>query len=95
MDIRFSFTYHVQVATFYFMNVATLKKKESDTKNYNELVKEKYDFDEKPSVDDKYEEQIVMDILNNVLYDHIKTEEPYVELTVQDAETIHGEITAK
>ena len=71
------------------------KRKGSDTKNYNELVKEKYDFDEKPSVDDKYEEQIVMDILNNVLHNHIKTEEPYAELTVQDAETIHGEINSK
>ena len=48
------------------------------------MVKEKYNLDEKPSVDDKFEEQIVMDILNNVWYDHIKTEEPYVEPTVQD-----------
>ena len=36
-----------------------------------------------------------MDILNNVLHNHIKTEEPYAELTVQDAETIHGEINSK
>ena len=52
------------------------------------MVKEKYDFNEKSSVDDKFEEQIVMDILNNVPYDHVETEEPYVEPTVQDAETI-------
>ena len=56
------------------------------------MVKEKYNLDEKPSVDDKFEEQIVMDILNNVWYDHIKTEEPYVEPTVQDAQTIDDEI---
>ena len=44
----------------------TEKKKDSDTKKYNESIKEKYNFYEKPSVDDKLEEQIVMDILNNV-----------------------------
>ena len=33
-----------------------------------------------------------MDILDHVLYDHIKTEEPYIELTVQDAQTINDEI---
>ena len=68
------------------------KKKDSDTKKYNDLVKEIYDFDEKPSVDDKFQEQIVVGILINVLYDHIKTEESYVEPTVQDAQTIDEEI---
>ena len=29
-----------------------LKEKDSDTEKYNESVKEKYDFHEKPSVDD-------------------------------------------
>ena len=52
------------------------------------MVKEKYDFDKKPSADDEFEEQIVMNILNNVPYSYIKTEKLYVELTVQDAETI-------
>ena len=56
------------------------------------MVKEKYSLDKKPSVDDKFEEKIVMDILNNVWYDHIKTEELYVEPTVQDAQTIDDEI---
>ena len=68
------------------------EKKDPDTKKYNESVKEKYDFDEKPSVDDKFEEQIVLDILNNVPYDHIKAEKSYVEPTVQDVETIDDEI---
>ena len=55
-------------------------------------MKEKYNFDEKASVDDKFEHQIVMDILNKVSYDHIKTVELYVEPTVQDAQTIDDEI---
>ena len=49
---------------------------DSDTKRYNDLVNEKYDFDEKPSVGNKFEEQIVMDILDDIPYNHIKTEEP-------------------
>ena len=68
------------------------EKKDSDTKKYNESVKAKGDFDRKPSVDNKFEEQIVKDILNNVPYDHIKSEEPYVEPTVQDVQTIDDEI---
>ena len=56
------------------------------------MVKEIYDLDEKPSVDDKFQEQIVVVILINVLYDHIKTEESYAEPTVQDAQTIDEEI---
>ena len=46
----------------------------------------------KPIVDDKFVEQIVMDILDHVLYDHIKTEEPYIEPTVHAAQTINDKI---
>ena len=56
------------------------------------MVKEKYDFDKKPSADDTFEEQIVMNILNNVPYSYIKIEKLYVELTVQIAETIDDEL---
>ena len=67
-------------------------KKDSDTKKCNDSVKKKIDFDKKPIVDDKFVEQIVIDILDHVLYDHIKTEEPYIEPTVPDAQTINDEI---
>ena len=77
MDIRFSFTNHVQIATFYF--IKHWKKKTQTPKKYNTLVKEKFDFDKKPSVEDKFEEKSVIDILNNVPYNHIKAEEPNVE----------------
>ena len=46
----------------------------------------------KPSADDTFEEQIVMNILNNVPYSYIKIEKLYVELTVQIAETIDDEL---
>ena len=78
------------IVTFYI--IKHRKKKDSDTTKYNESVKEKSDFDEKPSVDGRFEEKIVMDILNNILYDLIKTEEPYVEPTVQDPETTDDRI---
>ena len=68
------------------------EKKDSDTIKYNDLVEGNHDFDEKSSFDDKFEEQIAMDILNNVPYDHIKTEEPYVETIVQDVQTIDEEV---
>ena len=68
------------------------EKNDSDTKKYNELVKENYDFDEKPGAEDKFEEQIVMDIINKVPYNHIKTEELYVEPTVQGTEKIDDKI---
>ena len=87
-DLFLNITYKLQHCIL--LNIE--KKKDSDTKKYNDLVKEIYDFDEKPSVDDKFQEQIVVGILINVLYDHIKTEESYVEPTVQDAQTIDEEI---
>ena len=71
------------------------EKKDSDTKKHNDLVKEKYNFDKKPSVDDKFEEQIVMDLLEDVPYDHIKTEGPYTEPTAQDVQTTNDEIKQK
>ena len=70
-------------------------KKDSDTKKHNDLVKEKYNFDKNPSVDDKFEEQIVMDLLEDVPYDHIKTEGPYIEPTAQDVQTTNDEIKQK
>ena len=76
---QFSFTYKLQHS--FLLNT---EKKDSGTK--------KFDFDKKPIVDDKFVEQIVMDILDHALYDHIKTEEPYIEPTVQDAQTINDEI---
>ena len=69
MDIRVSFTYQIQIATFCFIKHW---KKDSDTKKCNELVEGKYDYDEKQSAGNKFEEQIVMDIINSLLYDHIK-----------------------
>ena len=42
--------------------------------------------------DNKFKEQIVIDILNNVPYDHVKTKQPYVEPTAQDAEKIDDKI---
>ena len=80
---QFSFTYKLQHS--FLLNA---EKKDSDTKKCNDSVKKKFDFDKKSIADDKFVEQIVMDILGHVLYDHIKTEEPYIEPTVQDAQTI-------
>ena len=87
-DLVLHVTYKLQPS----ISLNTEKKKDSDTKKCNNLVKEKYDFDEKPSADDKFEEQIVVNILNSVQYDQIKTEKPYLEPALQDAQTIDDEI---
>ena len=55
MDIRFSFTYYIQIGT---VNFIKCWKKDLDTKRWNDSVKEKYDFDKKPSADNKFEEQL-------------------------------------
>ena len=49
--------------------LSNAEKKESGTKKYNYSIKEKYDFDEKPSAHNKFEDQIVMNILDDVPYD--------------------------
>ena len=88
-DLILHITYKLQ---HYILLKTEKNKKDPDAKKYDDLAKEKYDFDEKSSFDDKFEEQIAMDILNNVPYDHIKTEETYIELIVQDVQTIDDEI---
>ena len=87
LDLVLHITYKLQHSF-----LLSTEKKDPDTKKYDDSVKEKYDFDEKPSVDDKFEEQIVTDILNNIPYVHIKPEETYVEPTVHDTQTIDDEI---
>ena len=87
-EIQFEWISDLVLHITYRLQHSILLKKDSDTKKYNDLVIEKYDFDEKPSVDDKFEEQIVTNILDDVPYDHIKTEELYTEPTVQDAQTM-------
>ena len=91
-DLILHITYKLQ---HYILLKTEKNKKDPDAKKYDDLAKEKYDFDEKSSFDDKFEEQIAMDIINNVPYDHIKTEEPYVEPIVQDVQTIDDQINRK
>ena len=77
-DLDLYITFYISHFTYHKLQHSILsntKKKDSDTKKYNESLKEKYDFDEKPCIENKFEEQIVMEILNNVPYNHIKTEE--------------------
>ena len=56
------------------------------------MVRKKYNFDKKCSDNDTFDEQVVMDILKNVMYDYVKTARPYVEPTVQDAQKIEDKI---
>ena len=93
-EIQFEWTSDLVLHVTYKLqpSISLNTQKDSDTKKCNNLVKEKYDFDEKPSADDKFEEQVVVNILNSVQYDQIKTEKPYLEPALQDAQTIDDEI---
>ena len=62
LDLALHITYILQHSI-----LLNTEKKYSGTTKYNESVKEKYD--------NKFEQQILMDILNNIRYDHMKTEE--------------------
>ena len=44
-----------------------LEKKDKETKKNNDTVREKYNFNKKPSMDDKFEQQIATDILKCTL----------------------------
>ena len=63
-DLVSHITYKLQ-----HFSLSNAEKKESGTKKYNYSIKEKYDFDEKPSAHNKFEDQIVMNILDDVPYD--------------------------
>ena len=59
------------------------------------MVKEKFDFDKKPSVEDKFEEKSVIDILNNVPYNHIKAEEPMLNRLYKTCKQLKQNKTGK
>lgn len=51
-------------------------------------MKEKYSFSVQKHSHEKIEEQFVSDIFTNIPYEHKKTGDPYIEPTVEDAQTI-------
>ena len=69
--------------------LSNLDRKDKYNTKSNEKVKETHEFFNKPSDKEEFEGKITEDILQP--YDQKKIENPYVPLTVQDAETIENE----
>ena len=69
-----------------------LENQDKDTKKNNENVKNTYEFYKKLSDEDPFEKQIIEDIIKNESYEHKNIETPYVQTTVQDAQTVEDEI---
>ena len=63
------------------------------TINSNEKINKKYNFVEQKNIHEKVEAEIVSDIINDVPYEHIKTDQEYVQQTADDVETIEYQIT--
>ena len=72
--------------------ISNLNDKNKAAGKSNEKIEEKYSFLEQKDTHGKSEEHIANDILNIVLYNYKKTDEPYIEPTVDDALKIENEI---
>ena len=69
------------------------ENKDKATINSNEKINQKYNFVEQKNNHEKLEAEIVSDIINDVPYEHIKTDQEYVQQTADDVETIEYQIT--
>ena len=69
------------------------ENKDKATINSNEKINQKYNFVEQKNNHEKAEAEIVSDIINDVPYEHIKTDQEYVQQTADDVETIEYQIT--
>ena len=78
-------TAHINIKTKHAI-FSNLNDQDLGTKKNNKDVKTTYDFFEKPSDEDNFEEQIIENTINHDPYEHEKIEGPYVEPTVKENE---------
>ena len=64
--------------------ISNLDDKDKVAAKNNKKIEQKHNFLEQKNTHEKAEKQIVSDILNSVLYEHKKTDELYIEATVDD-----------
>ena len=75
--------------------ISNLDDKDKVAAKNNKKIEEKHNFLEQKDTHEKAEKQIVSDILNSVLYEHKKTDELYIEATVDDVLKTEIEIKNK
>ena len=66
-----------------------LKRKSEQDKKSNNDITNSHDFFKKPGDDEEFENELTKDLFKKL--EHVKTDDPYVEPIVQDAETIEKE----
>ena len=59
------------------------------TINSNEKINKKYNSVEQKNNHEKVEAEIVSDIINDVPYEHIKTDQEYVQQTADDVKQLN------
>ena len=69
------------------------ENKDKATINSNEKINQKYNFVEQKNNHEKVEAEIVSDIINDVPYEHVKTDQEYVQQTADDVQTIEYQTT--
>ena len=75
--------------------MSNVENKNKATVNSKKKIKQKCNFIEQKADNEKAEAEIVKDVINDVPYEHIKTDQQYIELTVDDAQTIEDQIKKK
>ena len=70
-----------------------LKRKSEQDKKSNNDITNSHDFFKKPGDDEEFENELKKDLFKKL--EHVKTDDPYVEPIVQDAETIEKETKKK
>ena len=63
-----------------------VENKDKATVKSNEKIKQKYNFVELKIDHKKVEAEVVSDIINDMPYKHIKTDQEYVQQTTDDAQ---------
>ena len=71
----------------------TMQRSIMSTVKSNEKIKQKYNFVEQKNDHEKVEAEIVSDIIKDVPYEHIKTDQEYVQQTADDVQTIEYQTT--
>ena len=74
------------------MQRSIMKNTENKVKatiNSNEKINKKYNSVEQKNNHEKVEAEIVSDIINDVPYEHIKTDQEYVQQTADDVKQLN------
>ena len=76
-----------------YYTLSNLKRKSEQEKKSSKDIKNSHDFFKKPGDNEEFENELKKDLFK--VLEHVKTDNPYVEPVVQDAEAIEKETKNK